>query len=115
MDAAELRRAFAAFAGEDRFRSFIRALNVAPVSLTRLRFWQEDLWAAFVEVDLRWPAEFPGIREAFRVCEVHGCQLARDSVFAPAGQIQRSHTQSPDSGSPEFPPAFAAFPYPGWG
>jgi hypothetical protein len=118
MDAVEVRRAFVAFAGEDRFRAFVRALNTAPLSLMRLRFWQAELWAAFVQADPRWPADFVGVREAFRVCEVHGSELARDAVPAPAGQIQWRYTQSPDSGSPHsphFPPAFAAFPYPGWG
>jgi hypothetical protein len=115
MDSAELRRAFAAFAGDDRFRAFVRALNAAPVSLTRLRYWQGELWAAFVAADPRWPADFAAAREAFRVCEVHGCELARDAVHAPAGQIQWRHTQSPDCGFPDFPPAFAAFPYSGWG
>jgi hypothetical protein len=114
MDAAELRRAFVTFAGEDRFRAFVRVLNDDPVSLTRLRFWQEKLWAAFVRADPRWPADFVAVREAFRVCEIHGCELARDAVHAPAGQIQRTHTQSPDSGFPDFP-SFAAFPYSGWG
>jgi hypothetical protein len=115
VDAAELRLAFGAFAGADRFRAFVRALNVAPVSLTRLRFWQEELWAAFVSADPRWPADFAVAREAFRVCELHGCELVRDAVPAPTGQIQWRHTQSPDSGSPDLPPDFAAFPYAGWG
>jgi hypothetical protein len=98
VDASELRRAFGAFAGVDRFRAFVRALNVAPVSLTRLRFWQEQLWAAFVSADPRWPADFAVAREAFRVCELHGCGLARDAVSALAAQIQWQHTQSPNSG-----------------
>jgi hypothetical protein len=115
MDATAMRRAFAAFAGEDRFRSFVRALNKAPVSLNRLRFWQAKLWAAFVGIDPRWPADFAAVRDAFRVCEVHGAELLRDAVHAPAGQIQWLHTQSPDSGWPNPPAEFATFPYPGWG
>jgi len=115
MEAILVRRAFASFAGEERFRAFVGTLNVAPISLARLRFWQEQVWAAFARTDPRWPADFASVREAFRVCEVHGCGLAEDAVYAPAGQIQWRHTQSPDSGWPDYPPAFAAFPYPGRG
>lgn len=86
MEAVEVRRAFAAFAGEDLFRAFVRALNTAPMALTRLRFWQEELWVAFVQADPHWPADFAAVREAFRICEVHGCELACDAVHAPAGQ-----------------------------
>lgn len=115
MDGAEARRAFVASAGDERFRAFVRALNAAPVSLTRLRFWQMDLWAAFVKADPRWPADFAEVREAFRVCEIHGDELVRDSVHALASQILWRHTQSPDCGPRTYPRAFDAFPHPGWG
>src|SRR5690349_14534972 len=103
MDETALREAFRSFAGARRFRAFVRALNIAPLSLKRLRFWQEDLWSAFVALHPAFPADFEKTREAFRVCEVHDCQLLRDAVHAPAGQIQNRETQSPNPFPDELP------------
>ncbi len=115
MTPPEVWRAFMAFAGEGRFRAFVRALNTAPASLLRLRYWQAELWARFTRADPRWPADFASVREVFRACEVHAAELLRDTVLAPAGQIQWRETQSPDLGFPDSPREFAELPYPGWG
>jgi hypothetical protein len=115
VDASSLRRIFEDFAGVTRYKAFVRALNLAPMSLIRLRFWQEELWLSFVKAYPHLPVDFGGTREAFRICEVHDRELVKDLVHAPAGQIQRTYTQSPNSGFPDFPKDFANFPYSGWG
>jgi hypothetical protein len=115
MDETTVRRAFRSFAGDHQFHAFVRALNIAPLSLKRLRYWQQDLWAAFVALHPALPADFGEVREAFRVCEVHDCHMLRDAVHAPAGQIQNRETQSPDHRFPAELPGIQDCPYDGWG
>jgi hypothetical protein len=115
MDETAVLAAFRSFAGDQQFRTFVRDLNIAPLSLKRLRYWQEDLWAEFVALHPAVPADFGTVREAFRVCEVHDCQLLRDVVHAPAGQIQSRETHSPDHPFPDELPGIRDCPYSGWG
>jgi hypothetical protein len=115
MDEIAVRGAFRSFAGDQQFQAFVRALNIAPVSLKRLRYWQQDLWAAFVALHPTLPADFGEVREAFRICEIHGCRLHRDAVHAPAGQIQSRETQSPDHPFSDELPGIQDCPYSGWG
>lgn len=120
MDGAVLRQSFLAYVGQQRFRKFVRVLNKSPVALDRLRYWQEQLWIAFIHVDSRWPSDFKLVREAFRICEVHDCGLIKCRVYASKGRSQWTQTDSPNGEGPNWPmesnpKEFADFPYPGWG
>jgi hypothetical protein len=113
MDDFALRHQFSRFAGHEKFRDFVRALNWAPIELKRLRFWQQQLWDSFVQANPQWPSDFSHAREAFRICEVHRQSLIRDKVWG-AG-APSNETQSPDMRRPNTPCEFIMFPYPGWG
>jgi hypothetical protein len=116
MDAIALRNEFSTFVGDEKYRAFVELLNRAPISLKRLRFWQQELWDSFVQANPHWPTDFGLAREAFRVCQLHGHSLILDTVCAPAAQIRRTETQSPDMRRPHTPMEFFYdFPYPGWG
>jgi hypothetical protein len=78
MEASEFRNVFISFAGPDRYRQFVRALNRGGRWRGRLLYWQETLLAEFV-------ATYPSVEVAFelvepllRVCELHGAELAHD-------------------------------------
>jgi hypothetical protein len=78
MDAQKLRILFRDFAGEDRYRKFVRAIDGACQSKHRLLFWQQDLWQEFVlAIPLAplAPRSDSEILAAFRVCYCHGCDL----------------------------------------
>jgi hypothetical protein len=115
MPDAPLLETFRAFAGNQQFRAFVHALNKAPLSLKRLRYWQEELWKSFISSHPMFPADFGKVREAFRICELHGCRLLGDAVHAPAGQIQHRETQSPDHPFPVDLPGIEDCPHDGWG
>jgi hypothetical protein len=75
MDINEVRVAFREFAGEVRFRKFVRAVSQRCHRKERLFFWQEQLWGNFVCTVPR-AARCPDeILRAFRICDVHGCEL----------------------------------------
>ena len=114
MDYVGLRTAFSKFVGKERFNEFVKTLNTAHIDLKRLRFWQEQLWKRFVQSHPDWPVNFGIVREAFRFCEVHGCDLLRGTVLAPSGQIQQMETQSGDSGRRGCLIGNQDFPYCGW-
>ena len=69
-DPVALRKAFAAFLGEERFFKFVRR-GVKP----RLKFWQEQQWEAFLTANSHIQADMADLEIALRICEVHGSEL----------------------------------------
>jgi len=80
-DGRRLRDAFAAFCGQDRYRSFVREVNTTCRSKKRLLYWQELLIesfrAAHPDTDL---STYEKVAQLFRICHVHGGELRSDIV-----------------------------------
>jgi hypothetical protein len=75
-DAIELRKAFAAFLGEERFRKFV----AAGWRRGRLRFWQQKEWHRFCAARRDLKATLDELEVALRICELHGDELQPDEV-----------------------------------
>lgn len=114
MDPRRLREAFRSYAGNDRYRRFIRALNTADVEAGRLRYWQDKLWNAFAETQFDCPRDYVTIGQIFAECEVHDCDLLADTVLAPYSQLRNYRTQSPDTGLLSGTIDNVNYPNPGW-
>ena len=71
MDTRELRASFLRFAGQDRYRKFVRTINGACRSKNRLLFWQEELWQEFAATIADPPNVDKEVMDAFNVCDVH--------------------------------------------
>jgi hypothetical protein len=73
----EIIRGFRLYAGQEKYRQFLFAINNSAPAEQRLKFWQEHLWAEFVKKN-------PGhdelgtvnVLQLFRICPVHGCRMA---------------------------------------
>jgi hypothetical protein len=76
VEAIELRKAFAAFLGDERFRKFV----ATGWRRGRLRFWQEQEWRRFCAARPEINAGFEELGLALRICEVHGDELQADEV-----------------------------------
>ncbi len=85
MGPGAIRRAFEALVGQADYRRFVRCLNTDCLEKGRLRFWQERLWERFVPEELHWGPSFSQIQAAFRVCDVHDCELTGAEPDAPSG------------------------------
>lgn len=109
-----LREAFRSYAGDDKYRRFIRALNTASMQADRLRYWQDKLWTDFAATASDCPRDYSTIQQLFAVCEMHGCDLRVDTILAPYSQLQNSRTQSPDTGLQAGTIEKEKYPYPGW-
>jgi hypothetical protein len=68
MEAVELRKAFAAFLGEERFRKFV-------TTGWPLRFWQEQEWRRYCSAHPKLALGLDVLEVAIRICEVHGDEL----------------------------------------
>lgn len=72
MNAAEVRRSFAEFCGDDRYRQFVAAIWSKAIPKQRLVFWQEQLWREFSK---HWaaalPESFVEVQRVFQVCPRH--------------------------------------------
>jgi hypothetical protein len=79
MDVANVRGLFRDFAGEDRYREFVRTLNRVSLRKGRLFFWQEQLWREFVANAPGVPTSEQEVMDMFRVCDVHGDGLETSS------------------------------------
>jgi hypothetical protein len=75
MHAADVRVSFRDFAGQERYRRFVRTLNRECRRKQRLFFWQEELWRQFVASTPGAPTDEATIMNTFRICDVHGCDL----------------------------------------
>lgn len=75
MNALEIRSEFRRFAGEERYRKFVRAINRASRGKGRLLYWQEDLWAEFLSSCGMNRLSSAEIIEFFSVCDIHDCQI----------------------------------------
>jgi hypothetical protein len=73
MEPVELRKAFAAFLGEERFRKFV-------ATGWPLRFWQEQEWHRFSSTHPELASRLDLLQVAIRVCELHGDELQPDQV-----------------------------------
>src|SRR5437773_1006300 len=78
MKAAEFRRSFATFAGPERYRQFLRALNHEGRWRGRFLFWQEELMERFAASALVSDVAFERTEPLLRVCELHGDELEPD-------------------------------------
>lgn len=83
MEAVELRKAFARFLGEERFRKFV----ATGWHRGRLRFWQAQEWDRFCSARPELEASLEELEVALRVCEVHGDELQADEVELSHGCI----------------------------
>src|SRR5688572_29791891 len=75
MNVGEVRTAFREFAGEERFREFVRAVSQRCPEKGRLFFWQEQMWGEFVSTVAGVGTCQDEILRIFRICDVHGCEL----------------------------------------
>jgi hypothetical protein len=78
MEASEFRTAFASFAGPDRYRKFLRALNREDRWRGRFVYWQEELLARFAATAPSAGVAFEQVESLLRVCELHGADLVAD-------------------------------------
>jgi hypothetical protein len=88
---------FLAFCGRERFRRFVLQLIRGCRRKGRLMFWQEELWAAFAEIQPDGiPLSFEAISEALRVCPVHDQPLRSEDVPIVYGLIHftQGHVQA---------------------
>jgi hypothetical protein len=76
MESLELRKAFAAFLGDERFRKFV----ATGWRRGRLRFWQEQEWRRFCAARPEINAGLEELEVALRICHVHGEELQHDEV-----------------------------------
>lgn len=72
----ELRKAFAAFLGDERFTKFV----AAGWRRGRLRYWQEQEWRRFCAARPDVRAGLDDLEVALRICELHGDELRPDEV-----------------------------------
>lgn len=79
VDPAEIRSAFRAFLGDERYRKFV-SMVPSTSDGTRLKFWQENAWESFAADHPRFDLDFAGIVDVFRVCELHGHPLTQRFV-----------------------------------
>ena len=73
MEAIELRTAFTAFLGEERFKKVV-------ATGWPLRYWQEQEWRRFCSAHPELAVGLDVLEVALRVCEVHGDELQPDEV-----------------------------------
>jgi hypothetical protein len=78
VDPIEYRRLFATFAGTDRYRQFLRALNGQGRWRGRFLYWQEELLAEFAASTGTEVVTFEQVESLLRVCEEHHVELERD-------------------------------------
>lgn len=78
MDTIAVREAFRSFVGDEKFRKFVRAVNTSRRD--RLLYWQEQLWQQFSAEQPMMELPAASIREVFQFCEIHGCELERDTI-----------------------------------
>jgi hypothetical protein len=89
-DVPDLRKAFRKFAGEARFSKFVRAISQTCPRKERLLFWQEQLWREFVETTQDVPTGQDQILRAFRICDIHDCELGRAPGNDPLPEIRQT-------------------------
>src|SRR5215218_4888141 len=75
VDVNEVRSSFRKFSGEARFRQFVRAVSQSCPKKGRIFYWQEKLWDEFISTNASAFTSEDDILEAFRICDVHGCEL----------------------------------------
>lgn len=102
MNALEMRSEFRRFAGEERYRKFVRAINRASRSKGRLLYWQEDLWAEFLSSCSLNPLSSAEIIECFSVCDIHDCKIQVSVVNEAIPKIR--HTPEVDEAFEELFP-----------
>ena len=90
MNVSDMLIKFRTFAGDERFRKFIRMLNGQCVHDRRLRFWQEKLLDDFsattghsIDADV--------VFSVFRVCDIHETELQRPSSAHVVHEIRDTH------------------------
>jgi hypothetical protein len=79
MTASEFRELFRAFAGTDRYRRFIQALNPRCRWRGRFLYWQEQLLSRFAAEVPVGDVSFERVEPLLRVCELHWTELAPDT------------------------------------
>ena len=82
----EIRQAFEAFLGKEKFEKFV-ASGFTP----RLRFWQEAEWSKFVVANPTFNAPLVELEVALRICELHRVTLLPGTVAIFHGNIDFSH------------------------
>ncbi len=78
MDAVPVRAAFRCYVGEEKFRKFVRTVNTWQRD--RLPYWLEQLWRRFSSEHPMMELSVASLREIFRFCEVHDCELEQDTI-----------------------------------
>jgi hypothetical protein len=72
-----LRRALAAFLGDERFRKFVRQGFRRG---QQLRYWQEQEWSRFTAAHPEFAVGMEVLEVALRICELHDHELLPDTV-----------------------------------
>ena len=114
METKLLQELFRVFAGDEKYRRFIRALNTASLDSDKLSYWQDSLWTNFVSTMPHCPREYSMIQKLFAICEIHDCDLLADTVLAPYSQLRYTRTQSPETGLQTGMLDNEKHPYLGW-
>jgi hypothetical protein len=75
MDISDLRTLFHQFVGDDRYRKFLRTINLACRKQNRLLYWQEQLWSEFNTMNPEVSIKAEDIIDFFCICDVHNYPL----------------------------------------
>lgn len=75
-DLVAMRRAFAAFLGDERFRKFVQQRRAHG----RLRYWQEQEWSRFIAAHPEFSVDLDELAIALRICHLHGDELQEDTA-----------------------------------
>jgi hypothetical protein len=75
MDISDLRTLFHQFVGDDRYRNFVRTINLTCRKQNRLFYWQEQLWSEFTETNPHISQTAEDIMDLFCICDVHNYPL----------------------------------------
>jgi len=68
---ARFRVRFKDFAGAEKFRKFVSQLHRTKYRKTGLRYWQHELWNAFVALYPEYSMSADDLRTALAICELH--------------------------------------------
>jgi len=91
LDADKIKTAFREFAGDERYRKFVRAISQRCPEKGRLFFWQEQLWNEFSSAHPEDTTSQGEILRILRVCYIHNSDLApMPPVDEPAAEFRRT-------------------------
>lgn len=100
VDETELRKHFRQFADDEMYTRFVKACVEARGSRKRMRYWQEAVWARFVNECPEYASlSVLVVLDALYVCHLHGNELTRRTIHIPAKLV----ITTVSSGDPRAP------------